>query len=58
MWANQQYFPGVEFIVLYKMVLTFVSLEGILKSDHLNESYSSVLSYGAVYYTVQSGSNY
>ena len=38
MKATEQYFP-VVFITLYKMVLTFESLDEILKCDHSNESY-------------------
>ena len=37
--ATEQYFPVVLFIMLYKVVLTFVSLNEILKCDHSNESY-------------------
>ena len=57
MKANEKYFPVVLFIVLYKVVLTFESMDEILKCDHSNESYQEVLSCGAVYYTVQGGSN-
>ena len=39
MKANEQYFPVVLFIMLYKMVLDFESLDQILKYDHSNESY-------------------
>ena len=39
MKATEQYFPVVLFIVLYKMVLTFESVDEILKCDHSNESY-------------------
>ena len=39
MKATEQYFPVVLFITLYKMVLTFESLDEILKCDHSNESY-------------------
>ena len=39
MKATEQYFPGVLFIILYKVVLTFESVHGILKCDHSNESY-------------------
>ena len=39
MKATQQYFPVVLFIMLYKVVLTFESVDEILKCDHLNESY-------------------
>ena len=37
--AIEQYFPVVLFITLYKVVLTFVSVDEILKCDHSNESY-------------------
>ena len=39
MKATEQYFPVVLFIMLYKVVLTFESVNEILKSDHLNQSY-------------------
>ena len=39
MKAIEQYFPAVLFIMLYKMVLTFESVDEILKCDHSNESY-------------------
>ena len=58
MKATEQYFPVVLFIMLYKVVLTFESVNEILKCDHSNESYWAVLSCGAVYYTVQGGSNF
>ena len=32
--ANEQYFPVVFFIMLYKVVLTFMSVEEILWCDH------------------------
>ena len=35
----EQYFPVVLFIMLYKVVLTFESVDEILKCDHSNESY-------------------
>ena len=44
------------FSMLYKVVLTFESVDEILKYDHSNESYSVVLSCGTVYYPVQGGS--
>ena len=47
----------VLFIMLYKVVLTFESVEEILRSDHSNESYRTVLSGGAAYYAAQGGSN-
>ena len=39
MKATEQDFPVVLFIMLYKVVLTFESVDGILKCDHSNESY-------------------
>ena len=39
MKANEQYFPMVPFIMLYTVVLTFESVDEILKCDHSNESY-------------------
>ena len=58
MKATEQYFPVVLFIMLYKVVLTFESVDEILKCDHSNESYWAVLSCGTVYYAVQGGSNF
>ena len=37
--AVEQYFPVVLFIMLYKVILTFESVDEILKWDHSNESY-------------------
>ena len=54
MKATEQYFPVVLFIMLYKVVLTFESVNEI--RDHSNESYRAVLSCGTVYYAVQGGS--
>jgi len=56
--VDEQYFPVVLFITLYKVVLTFESVDEILKCDHSNESDLAVLSCGAVYYAVQGGSNF
>ena len=56
MKATAQYFPVVLFIMLYKVVLSFDSVDEILKCDHSNESYCAVLSCGTVYYAVQGGS--
>ena len=39
MKATEQYFPVVKFIMLYKVVLTFESVDEILKFDHSDESY-------------------
>jgi len=38
MKATEQYFRVVLFIMLYKVVLTFESVDEILKCDNLNES--------------------
>ena len=39
MKATEQYFPVVLFIMPYKGILTFESVDEILKCDHSNESY-------------------
>jgi len=39
MKAIKQYFSVVLFIMLYKVVLTFASVDEILKCVHSNESY-------------------
>ena len=38
MKAPEQYFPAVLFIMFHKVVLTFESVDEILKCDHSNES--------------------
>ena len=48
----------VLLIMLYKVVLTFTSVDETLVCDHSNESYLAVLSCGAAYYAVQGGSNF
>ena len=60
MKATEQSFPAVLFIMpLYKVVLTFESLDEILKGDHdSNESCRAVLSNSAVYYAVLGGSKF
>ena len=55
MKATEQYFPVVLFIKLCKVILTFASVDEILKCDHSNESYWAVLSCGTVCYAVQGG---
>ena len=57
MKATEQYFPVVLFIMLYKVVLTFESVDEILQCDHSNESYLVVFFCSAVYF-VQGGSNF
>ena len=49
MKATGQYFPVLLFIMLYKEVLTFESVDEILMCDHSNGH-----SCGAVYFAVQS----
>ena len=39
MKGTEQYFPVVLVIMLYKVVLTFETVDEILWSDHLIESY-------------------
>ena len=58
MKAIEQYLLVVLFITLYKVVLTFQSVDEILKCDHSNESYRAVLSCGVVYYAVQGSFNF
>ena len=58
MKAIEQYFPVKLFIMLYKVILTFESVDEIPKCDHSNESYWYFLSCGAIYYAVQGGSNF
>ena len=38
MKATEQYFPVVLFIMLYKVVLTFESVDEIIKCNHSNEA--------------------
>ena len=58
MKAIKRYFPVMLLIMLYKVVLTFESVDEILKYDRSNESYWALLSSGAVYHAVQGGSNF
>ena len=58
MKAIEQYFYVVLFIMLYKVVLTFQSVDETLVCNHSNESYLAALSCGTVYYAVQRGSNF
>ena len=57
MKSTEQCFPVVLFIMLYKVVLTFDSVDEILNCVDSTEIYWAVLSFGAVYYGVQDGSN-
>ena len=58
MKATEQYFPVVLFIMLCEVVLTFESVDEILKCDCSNESYWALLSFGTVYYAVKGGSKF
>ena len=49
MKATEKYFPVVLFIMLYKVVLTFESVDEILWCDHSNKSYCAVLSFDTVW---------
>ena len=57
MKATEQYFPVVLFIMLYKVVLAFESVDEILLCDHLNESFWAVISCGTVSKSLQTGSH-
>ena len=48
MKATEQYFPVVLFIVLYKVVVAFESVDEILKCDHSNETSLAVLLHGTI----------
>jgi len=58
MKAIEQYFHVVLFIMLYKVILTFKSMDETLVSEKSNESYWAVLSCGIVYYAAQGDSNF
>ena len=57
MEALDQCFYVVLSIMLYKVVLTFSSVDETLVCENLNESYWAVLSCGTVYCAVQGDSN-
>ena len=52
MKATEQYFPVVLFIMLYKVDLTFESVDEILKCDHSNEFFAAVLLHSTVCYSI------
>ena len=52
MKATEQLLPVVLFIMLYKVVLAFESVDKILKCSHSNESYCAVLSCCAVCFAI------
>ena len=41
--ATEQFFPVVLFILLYKVALTFESVDEIVKCGHSNVSYCDVI---------------
>ena len=49
MKATEQYFPVVLFVMLYKVFLTFESVDEVLKCCQSNKSYLAVLSCGTDY---------
>ena len=51
--GTEQYFPVVLSIMLYDAVLTFESVDEILKCDHWNERYWAVISCGTAYYAAR-----
>ena len=57
MKATEQLFPVVLFIMLHKVILTFESLDEILKYDHSNEGYLAALSCDALNYAVRFASS-
>ena len=48
----EQYFPLELFIMPYKVVLTFESVDKILKLDHLNKSPTAILCHGTIIYII------
>ena len=54
----KKYIPVLLFIILRKLVVTFESVDEILKCDHSDESHRAVLSCGAVYCAVKDNSNF
>ena len=58
MKATEQFVPVVPFVMLYKVLLTFESVDEILKCEHSNQCYRAALSCGAVCYAVHGGFNF
>ena len=54
--AYEQYFPGMLFIMLYKVVLSFESVYEILKCDHMKatEQYFPVVLFIMLYKVILS----
>ena len=58
MKAIEQYFVLVQCVILYKAVLTFESVDEIIKCVHSNESYRVVRFCGAVCYSIEGSSTF
>ena len=58
MEATELYFPVVLFIMLYNVVLSFESVNEIIKCDYLNKVIEKFPACGTVYYAVQGGYNF
>ena len=56
-WVNST-FLWLLFIMLYKIILTFKSVNEILQYHRSKNSHLAVLLCGTVYYAVQGGSNF
>ena len=56
MKATEQYFPVVLFIILYKVVLNFESVDEIVMCDPSNESYRREQSFSVVQFNCVSES--
>ena len=56
--STEQYFPGILFIMLQKVILTLESVDEPLKCVYSSENYWAVLFCGTVYYAAQGGSNF
>ena len=56
MKATKQYFPVVQFVIVYMVILTFESVDEILKCDHsmkATEQYFPVVLFVILYKVVQ-----
>ena len=58
MEATKLYFPVVPFVILFKVILSFESVDETIKCDHSDESHRVVLSFVAVDEAVQGDSNF
>ena len=56
MEAIDKYFAVVLFIMLYKVGLTYKSVDEILKCGHSSEIYRAALFFITIHYTIQGGS--